>query len=62
MIKSIYKESQIIIKIRQEDRMIKIKKKGVKQGDFIPPKLFAALLEVIFRQMDWKGLGLNING
>ncbi|MFH4980997.1 hypothetical protein AB6A40_007706 [Gnathostoma spinigerum] len=35
--------------------------KGVKQGDTISPKLFAACLESVFRKISWKG-GVNIDG
>lgn len=36
-------------------------KKGVRQGDPISPKLFSAVLEMIFRNLKWTK-GLNING
>lgn len=36
--------------------------RGVRQGDPISPKLFSAVLEMIFRKMDWDNFGLNING
>ncbi|MFH4977278.1 hypothetical protein AB6A40_003987 [Gnathostoma spinigerum] len=35
--------------------------KGVRQGDTISPKLFAACLESVFRKISWRG-GVNING
>lgn len=34
----------------------------MKQGDPISPNLFTALLEHIFRQLDWKNKGINVNG
>ena len=37
-------------------------RRGVRQGDSISPKLFTAALEYIFRKIDWKDNGLNING
>lgn len=36
--------------------------RGVRQGDPISPKLFSAVLEIIFRNLDWTNEGLNING
>ncbi|MFH4984705.1 hypothetical protein AB6A40_011414, partial [Gnathostoma spinigerum] len=35
--------------------------KGVRQGDTISPKLFAACLESVFRKISWRG-GINIDG
>ncbi|MFH4984918.1 hypothetical protein AB6A40_011627, partial [Gnathostoma spinigerum] len=35
--------------------------KGVRQGDTISPKLFAACLESVFRKISWRG-GVNIDG
>ncbi|GBP30708.1 hypothetical protein EVAR_75932_1 [Eumeta japonica] len=37
-------------------------KRGVRQGDPLSPKLFSAVLENIFRNLNWEGFGLNING
>lgn len=35
---------------------------GVRQGDPISPKMFTAVLEQVFRKMDWARFGLNIDG
>lgn len=37
-------------------------RRGVRQGDPLSPKLFSAVLENIFRKLDWTNLGLNIDG
>ncbi|GBP81979.1 Intraflagellar transport protein 80 homolog [Eumeta japonica] len=36
--------------------------RGVRQGDPISPKLFSVVLEMIFRNLEWEYMGLNING
>ncbi|CAB3228197.1 unnamed protein product [Arctia plantaginis] len=36
--------------------------RGVRQGDPVSPKLFTAVLEMIFRNLEWEDIGLNING
>ncbi len=36
--------------------------RGVKQGDPLLPNLFNAALEGIFRNLDWEGKSLNVNG
>ncbi|GBP62800.1 Retrovirus-related Pol polyprotein from type-1 retrotransposable element R2 [Eumeta japonica] len=36
--------------------------KGVGQGDPLSPKLFSAVLESIFRRLNWEGLGINVDG
>lgn len=36
--------------------------RGVRQGDVISPKLFTNALEDMFKTLDWKGCGINING
>lgn len=36
--------------------------RGVKQGDPLSPKLFIAVLEQIFRKLDWETKGFTICG
>ncbi|CAK1603556.1 unnamed protein product [Parnassius mnemosyne] len=36
--------------------------RGVRQGDVISLKLFTAALEDVFKLLNWKGYGINING
>lgn len=61
IIKNIYKESTAKIQTERKGLPFRIKK-GVRQGDPLSPKLFSAVLEHIFRKMDWDAFGINING
>ncbi|XP_047037261.1 uncharacterized protein LOC124642702, partial [Helicoverpa zea] len=36
--------------------------RGVRQGDVISPKLFTNAMEDMFKTLNWKGRGINING
>lgn len=61
IIKNIYAKSTAKIKLEKEGKEIKINR-GVRQGDPLSPKLFTAVLEEIFRKLNWDHHGLNING
>lgn len=61
ILKNIYLNSTAKIKLEKEGSEIKIKR-GVRQGDPVSPKLFTAVLEEVFRQLDWERYGLRING
>ena len=37
-------------------------KKGFRQDNTIPPRLFTNCLEYIFRDIDWDNKGINVNG
>ncbi|XP_022816835.1 uncharacterized protein LOC111349816 [Spodoptera litura] len=36
--------------------------KGVRQGDPLSPKLFSAILESVFRDLEWENIGISIDG
>lgn len=61
LIESIYKGSNSRIKLETKGHSFPINK-GVRQGDPLSPKLFNAVLEHVFRGLDWDNYGLNING
>ncbi|KAL0829286.1 hypothetical protein ABMA28_004096 [Loxostege sticticalis] len=61
IIKNIYSESKARIRLESIGETFPIEK-GVRQGDPLSPKLFTAVLEQLFRKLDWGHLGLNING
>lgn len=61
VLKNIYSKctGQVRLEVTGEEFPIE---RGVRQGDPISPKLFSAVLEVIFRNLEWDDCGLNING
>lgn len=62
IIKNIYKNSTAKVKLEREGEESRIKRGVRRQGDPLSPKLFSAVLEDIFRNLDWDIYGLNING
>ncbi|EYC18843.1 hypothetical protein Y032_0026g1397 [Ancylostoma ceylanicum] len=61
LLSNIYASAEVAIKISANPVPIQVSR-GVRQGDPISPALFAAVLETIFRNMDWSKKGINING
>lgn len=61
IIKNIYKNSTAKIKLERDGTEINIER-GVRQGDPLSPKLFSAVLEQVFRNINWENCGLTING
>ncbi len=58
---NIYSNSEIQIKLdKMGDRFLV--KREVKQGDPLSPNIFNAVLEDVFRQLNWGGKGLKISG
>ena len=50
----------MIVHLHKETEKIRIKR-GVRQGDTIPPKLLTAPLESIFRRLYWENKGVKID-
>ena len=61
ILQNIYTDSTVTVKMHKNTEDIKIEK-GVKQGDPMSPKLFSAVLENIFRKLNWENKGINIDG
>ncbi|GBP91596.1 Putative uncharacterized transposon-derived protein F52C9.6 [Eumeta japonica] len=51
--------AQIKLEISVEEFQVA---KGVRQGDPLSPKLFSAILESVFRDLEWQKDGINIDG
>ena len=61
ILKDIYTDSSVTVHLHIESEKIRIKR-GVRQGDTISPKLFTAILESIFRRLNWENKGVKIDG
>lgn len=61
LITNIYKNMKAKIRTERDGDFIPIKR-GVRQGDPLSPKLFSAVLEHVFRRLEWDNYGLIING
>ncbi|CAH2098346.1 unnamed protein product [Euphydryas editha] len=58
ILRNIYSKSTARVKLDRTSEEFPIER-GVRQGDPISPKLFSAVLEKIFRNLEWNDYGLN---
>ncbi|CAG9565547.1 unnamed protein product [Danaus chrysippus] len=61
-LKGLYENATMSVRLQDQTSKPIPLQRGVRQGDVISPKLFTAALEDVFKALDWKGLGINING
>lgn len=61
IIQKIYSTALVDVKVGHHQVPIEVRR-GVRQGDTISPQLFAAVVEDVFRRLDWEEKGINING
>ena len=62
LIKAIYKDPSARIHLESTTTEAFKILKGVRQGDPISPKLFTAAMEDVFRNLDWQGMGVVVDG
>jgi hypothetical protein len=62
VLRYLYQNATMSVRLQNQSSNPIQLQRGVRQGDVISPKLFTAALEDIFKLLDWKGSGINING
>ena len=62
VLKCLYKNATMSVRLQDQTSKPILLQRGVRQGDVISPKLFTAALEDVFKVLEWRGRGINING
>lgn len=58
---NIYSKCSAKIRMERDGSEFPVRK-GVRQGDPLSPKIFSAVLEMVFRKIGWEKQGIKING
>ena len=61
IIREMYRNLEARVKTDKTGKYFRIKR-GVRQGDPLSALLFNCVLESVFREMNWVGIGIHING
>ncbi|CAB3244509.1 unnamed protein product [Arctia plantaginis] len=61
LLHNIYSKCRVKVRLEKEGPEFYLQK-GVRQGDPLSPKMFSAVLESIFRRLNWENIGLKIGG
>lgn len=61
LLRNLYNNISAKVRLEREGSRFPIEK-GVRQGDPLSPKIFSAVLESIFRNLDWDEKGIQIDG
>lgn len=63
LIRHIYNKAVLHVRIDEDMMTDQVKvEKGIRQGDSISPKLFTLALEDVFKDINWEGKGVLIDG
>ena len=62
VLRCLYKEATMTVTVQDKTTKPIDVQKGVRQGDIISPKLFTNAMEDVFKTLEWKKCGINING
>ncbi|RVE40575.1 hypothetical protein evm_014776 [Chilo suppressalis] len=62
VIRCLYEAATMSVQVQNQQTSPIPLHRGVRQGDVISPKLFTNAMEDMFKTLNWKGHGINING
>lgn len=63
LIRNIYRHATLHVKLDEFSETEKVQvERGIRQGDSISPKLFTLALEDVFKELNWEGKGVMIDG